>query len=88
MAQLVSINIPQDWLQGVPEEDVTLKEIVRMGIREYKIKRAVSLYRDGVGSLGYLAEKMGFLKQELIREFRARNIVPEFSEETLQEELG
>lgn len=88
MSQLITIQIPQDWVEGVPDEDVTLKEIFRMGLREYKIKRAVQLYKNGIGSIGYISEKMGFLKQDLIREFRLRSILPEFSEETLKEELG
>ncbi len=88
MSKVVTIEVPQDWIEGVPEEDLTLREIFRMGIHEYKIKRAIQLYKEGVGSLGYIAEKMRFPKQELIKEFRTRNIEPDFSEATLQEELG
>jgi predicted HTH domain antitoxin len=88
MSQLVTIQIPQDWIEGIPEEDLTLKEIFRMGIHEYKVKRAIQLYKEGVGSLGYIAEKIGVLKHDLIREFRLRHIEPEFSESTLKEELG
>ena len=88
MSQLITIQVPQDWVEGVSEEDVTLKEIFRMGIREYKIKRAVQLYKNGIGSIGYIAEKICFSKQDLIYEFRLRNVLPEFSEETLKEELG
>ena len=87
MSQLVTIQVPQDWIAGVPEEDLTLKEIFRMGIHEYKVKRAIQLYKEGIGSLGYIAEKMGVLKQDLIHALRLRNIEPEFSEETLIEEL-
>ena len=88
MSQLVTIQVPQDWISGIPEEDLTLEEIFRMGIHEYKVKRAIQLYKEGIGSLGYIAEKIGVLKQDLIHEFRLRNIEPEFSEEALTEELG
>ena len=30
MSQLVTIQVPQDWIAGVPEEDLTLKEIFRV----------------------------------------------------------
>ena len=86
--QLVTIQIPQDWIKGIPEEDLTLKEIFRMGVYEYKIKRAIQLYREGIGSLGYIAEQIGILKRDLIHEFRLRNIEPEFSDDTIKEELG
>ncbi len=87
MSQLVTIRVPQDWIEGIPEEDLTLKEIFRMGIHEYKVKRAIQLYKEGIGSLGYIAEKTGILKQDLIHEFCLRNIEPEFSETALKEEL-
>ncbi|OQX76760.1 MAG: hypothetical protein B6D64_09345 [Bacteroidetes bacterium 4484_276] len=58
----------------MPEEDLTLKEIFRMGIHEYKVKRAIQFYRKGIGSLGYIAEQMGVSKQDLIHGFRVRNI--------------
>ena len=88
MSQLVTIQVPHDWIKGVPEEELTLKEIFRMGIHEYKVKRAIQLYKEGIGSLGYIGEKIGVLKQDLIHEFRIRNIEPEFSEATLREEFG
>ena len=47
----------------------------------------VLLYRDGVGSLGYVAEQVGLNKQDLIREARNHNIDSEFSEQTIEEEL-
>lgn len=88
MPHFITIQIPQDWIEGIPEEDLTLKEIFRMGIHEYKIKRALQLYKEETGSLGYIAEKVGVLKQDLIQEFRLRHIEPESSESTLKEELG
>ena len=88
MSQLVTIQVPEDWIRGLPIEDLTLKEIFRMGIYEYKIKRAIRLYKEGIGSLGYIADNVGVLKQNLIYEFRLRNIKPDFSDATLKEELG
>lgn len=55
MSQLITIQVPQDWVEGVPDEDVTLKEIFRMGLREYKINRAVQLYKNGIGSISPFA---------------------------------
>lgn len=88
MSHLITIQIPHNWVKGIPEGDLTLKEVFRMGIYEYKVKRAIQLYKEEIGSLGYIAEQLGIQKQDLIREFRSRNIEPAFSEITLQEELG
>jgi hypothetical protein len=59
-----------------------------MGLYQYKVERALNLYRAGVGSLGYIAEQLGLSKRDLIREARLRGLEPEFSDETVEEELS
>ncbi len=81
------IRIPRQWLKGVPEDQVVLQQIFRLGLYQYRVQRALELYREGFGSLGYIAEQMGLSKRDLIREARGRGIEPDFSEETVQEEL-
>ncbi|MDM8522943.1 hypothetical protein QUF80_06175 [Desulfococcaceae bacterium HSG8] len=88
MEQTITVTIPREWITGLPEEELTYKQIFRLGIRQYKIKRAVQLYRDDVGSPGYISEQIGLPKQDLIRELRLCGIEPDFSEETVQEELA
>ena len=87
MEQTVAMRIPQSWLVGIPQEPLTLEQIFRMGLYQYKVDRGLKLYHDGVGSLGYIAEQLGLSKRELVREARLRGIEPEFSEETVREEL-
>ena len=87
MEKTVVVQIPRHWLEGVPEEPVTLQQIFRLGLYQYKVERALALYRDGVGSLGYVAEQLGLSKRDLIREARARGVNPDYSEETVQVEL-
>jgi len=88
MEKKVEMHIPAQWLEGIPDEPITLQQIFRLGLAQYKVQRALVLYRDGVGSLGYIAEKLGLSKRDLIQEARMRGIEPAFSERTVQEELG
>ena len=88
MEQDLTVKIPRTWIKGLPDEELILKQIVRLGIYQYRLERAIQLYKDGVGSLGYVAEQMGLNKQDLIREARHHNIDPEFSDQTIQEELS
>ena len=88
MEQTIVIQIPRQWLKGIPEEQVTLQQIFRLGLYQYKVERALSLYQAGVGSLGYIAEQLGLSKRDLIREARMRGIEPVSGEETVQEELA
>jgi hypothetical protein len=88
MEPAITMHIPRDWLTGVPTEELTLQQIFRKGLHLYQIERALELYRDGVGSLGYIATQLGLSKQDLAQEARRRGIEPNFSEETVQEELA
>ena len=88
MEQTVAMNVPRAWLEGVSEEPLTLQEIFRVGLYHYKVERALRLYREGVGSLGYLAEQLGLPKRELIREARQHGIDPDFSAGSVQEDLA
>jgi len=89
MDTIVTIEIPQQWLEGIKaKESTTIKQIFHLGLHQFKIQKALSLYQNSVGSLGYIAEQLGLPKADLIREARIRGIEPAFSEETVEEELG
>ncbi len=88
MQPTVAIMIPQDWLEDVPSEPAALQRIFRMGLRQYRIERALELYREGVGSLGYAAELLHLDKRDLVQEARLRGLEPDFSEMSVSEELG
>jgi len=87
MEQPVTIEIPREWIKGLPDEELTYRHIIRLGIKQIKIERAIQLYHDGVGSPGYISEQIGIAKHDLVHEMKLRSIEPDFSEETVQEEL-
>ena len=87
MSRTVQLTIPKDWLGDLGDEEMTLREVVRLGVRQVKMARAIRLYLDGVGSLGYIGEKLGLDKRELIREARLRNVEPDASDLTEDEEV-
>jgi predicted HTH domain antitoxin len=87
--EMITVKIPQQWFIGLEsEQEIMIEEIIQLGIQQLKIRRALELYRSGAGSLGYVAEKMGLSKRELICEARARGITPRFDEPMINEELG
>ena len=89
MEKTITMEIPEQWLQDLDlDQGMMIQEIVRLGVHQFKIRRALEMYRAGAGSLGYVAEKAGLSKRDLIREARARGIEPSFDEQTVREELG
>jgi len=88
MEKTISMSIPEAWVHGLEWDQTTvLKEVFRLGVQQYKIRRAIEMYMSGMGSLGFIAEKMALPKRELIREARTRGIEPRIDDQTLIEEL-
>ncbi len=86
---VVTLEIPERWFQGLDwAQTATLQEVIRLGIYQLKVRRALEMYQVGAGSLGYAAEKVGLSKRDLAREARSRGIEPSFDEQTVREELG
>lgn len=89
MTRQITLEIPEQWLQGLDwDHAVVVQEVVQLGIYQFKVRQALELYQAGGSSLGYLAEKMGLSKSDLVREARARGIEPPYDEQTVYEELG
>lgn len=89
MTRHITVEIPEQWLQGLEwnQADV-MQEIIQLGTYQLKVRQALRMYQTDMGSLGYVAEKVGLSKRDLIREARARGIDPDFDEQTVHEELG
>ena len=67
MGKVITMEIPEHWLQGLDvEEAVFMQEVIQLGIYQLKVRRALEMYRAHAGSLGYIAEKFGLSKRELI----------------------
>jgi predicted HTH domain antitoxin len=89
MEKVVTVEVPVQWLEDLKwDESAVVQEIIQLGTYQFKVRRALEMYQAGAGSLGHAAEKAGLSKRDLIREARARGIVPPFDEETVREELG
>lgn len=89
MADTVTLEIPGQWIEGLGlDQEAVVQEIIRLGLYQLRVRRALEMYQAGAGSLGYVAEKVGLSKRDLIREARTRGLEPPFDEQTVDEELG
>lgn len=75
----VQLKVPEKWLQEL-KDDATILEILGLGLEEYRFQRALALYRQGIGSIGYVAELVGISKRVLIEEARRRGALPHYDE--------
>jgi len=89
MDKNITLEIPEEWLKGLEwGRNTVIQEIIQLGIYQFKVRRALDMYQARLGSLGYIAEKTGLSKRDLIREARIRGLEPYFDEQTLSEELS
>jgi len=89
MDRVIRLEIPEEWLQGLDwDQEALMREVIRLGVYQLKVRRALEVYQTGLGSLGYVAEKEGLDKRDLVREARARGMEPPYDERTVREELG
>jgi len=85
----ITVEVSEEFLQEIPLHDQAMvRQIFELGLTQLKIEIALRRYREGGISLGYAARLAGIPKREMILQARARGITPQFSEQTLREELG
>jgi len=52
MGKVITMEIPEHWLQGLDvEEAVFMQEVIQLGIYQLKVRRALEMYRAHAGSL-------------------------------------
>ena len=70
----------------IDKSDV-LREAIRLGMREFKVRLALDLYSKGKVSFGRASEIAGIGYRELQLELKNRNVTFRYGEERFQEEL-
>jgi hypothetical protein len=89
LEKTITLEIPEQWVHGLEWDQATVvQEIIRLGIYQFKVRQALELLQAGAGSLGYVAEKIGLAKCDLICEARAHGIEPPIDEQAILEDLA
>ncbi len=63
-------------------------ELLALGLQQVKIAESLLLYKRGVVSFGRAVELAGLSRNEWIRQARAADAEPRWSEEMVREELA
>jgi predicted HTH domain antitoxin len=84
----VTIDVNRSSLQGLSlKDEKVLHSIFEMGLNQYRIEQALSLYRHGGMSIGYAARLAGITEREMVRQAAVHGVAPKFSERTVEEDL-
>ncbi|HEX6899486.1 MAG TPA: hypothetical protein VF789_07235 [Thermoanaerobaculia bacterium] len=72
----VSIAISEELARQMPPDPVEQQEVLTLGLREWRIRRALESYRRGEGSLAYAARQAGVSLREMIPLAYAHGLTP------------
>ena len=71
----VAVNIPASW-SAVLGDQTRLMEVLSLGLEEYRLRQAITLYRSGDFSLAYAAEQAGLPVRVVLEKARQRGLLP------------
>ena len=83
----IVVEIPDHLVQEFKQYQDKLREVILLGLTQLKIQESLLLYRRGLVSLSRAAELAGLTRQDMLRQARAFDVRPRWSEQMAQEEL-
>ena len=91
-----SVRLPKEMVEEIEklskeegvDKGMLIRKLIAESLREYKIKRALELYREGKVSLWEAAEIAGITYREALEELRKRNIPFKYDLEDLEVDIG
>jgi predicted HTH domain antitoxin len=83
----ITIRLPDALIKELPEEESSLSEILKLGLKQLKIEKALERYKKGGISLARVAELAGIPIREMIPLAYAHGLEPKYDEALLESEL-
>jgi predicted HTH domain antitoxin len=92
--KVTTVRLPEDTVDALEdlsdklrrERSEVMREAIKIGIGEMKLRLALELYREGKASFGRTAELSGLSQRELFMELKQRGIPFRYGEERFMEE--
>jgi transposase InsO family protein len=72
----VSISLPTELARQLPPDPEQRREVLVLGLREWRVRKALESYRRGEGSLAHAAHQAGVTLREMIPLAYAHGIEP------------
>lgn len=72
----VSIAVTEELARQLPPDPEERQEVLVLGLREWKVRKALDAYQRGEGSLAYAAQEAGVSLREMIPLAYAHGVTP------------
>ena len=76
----ITIRLPDYLVRELPEEESSIYEILKLGLKQLKIEKAIERYKKGGVSLAKVAELAGISIREMIPIAYAHGLEPKYDE--------
>ena len=86
-AQIVPIPVDPAIAKELPTDPAERQEVLVLGVREWRLRRALEAFRRGEGSLARAAELAGVSLREMIPLAFAHGLAPRVPAELLDKEF-
>ncbi len=91
-----SVRLPKDMVEEIEklseeegiDKGTLIRRLIAESLREYRVKKALELYREGKVSLWKAAEIAGITYREALEELKKRNIPFKYDLEDLEVDIG
>jgi len=91
-----SVRLPKEMVEEIEklskeegiDKGTLIRKLIAESLKEYKIKRALELYREGKVSLWKAAEIAGVTYREALEELKKRKIQFKYDLEDLEIDIG
>ena len=72
----ISIPVPDELAEQLPADPEEQRQVLILGLREWRVHKALQAYKRGEGSLAYAARQAGISLREMIPLAYAHGVVP------------
>jgi predicted HTH domain antitoxin len=84
----ITIRLPDYLVEELPEEESSIYEIVKLGLKQLKIEKAIARYKKGGVSLAKVAELAGISIREMIPIAYAHGLEPKYDKSLDKSEIS
>ena len=84
----ITIRLPDYLIEELPEEESSINEIVKLGLKQLKIEKAIARYKRGGVSLAKIAELAGISVRERIPIAYAHGLEPKYDESLAKSKIS
>ena len=83
---VVSFDLPSEVADGLPDDPAERARVLELGLREWRVTRALDAFRRGQGTLSFAAEQAGVSLREMIPLAYAHGLEPRVPPELATDE--